>query len=94
MRSNCGYQYAGTSVLVNRAKVAEPKIIRFNLDTDSESEEHDPNGRVILLRFKHFALLHTYRYVTFKYLQHRAPRLPMEQNFATKVLQLLILSRL
>lgn len=48
-------------MLVNSARVMKPKAVRYNIDLDADPTQHDPNGRVIMLCFEQFSILHTYR---------------------------------
>lgn len=49
-------KYSGTCVLVKRSAVC-PESVRYRLEAD---ERHDAEGRVILMEFGTFWLLHTY----------------------------------
>ena len=53
-------KYSGTACLVRHAKIQKPLSIRYNLeDQSTDSNQHDPDGRVIFIRFQSFAILHT-----------------------------------
>lgn len=53
-------KYAGTAMLLNTATMRAPLGIRYNLEgKDVKSSVHDPDGRVIVVRFEDFTVLHT-----------------------------------
>ena len=51
-------KYAGTAVMLRIERLKEPKSVRFNIDPDGD--EHDKEGRVNLVEFDEFSVLHTY----------------------------------
>lgn len=54
-------KYAGTAMLLNTKTTKLPTSVRFNMSTvDVKGSVHDPNGRVIVVKFPQFSILHTY----------------------------------
>ncbi len=51
-------KYAGTAILLRIERLKEPKSVRFNFD--GEGDEHDKEGRVNIVEFDEFSILHTY----------------------------------
>lgn len=55
-------KYAGTAMFLRQDTVSQPLSIRYNLEDRAitKANVHDPDGRVIVVEFSTFTILHTY----------------------------------
>jgi len=52
-------KYAGTAMLLRTENISPPKCVKYSISRE-DGGEHDSDGRIILVEFEQFSLLHTY----------------------------------